>query len=144
MGTKMHSGFPEKSLEKYTNELVSLGFKTVVVEQMETPAQMNERIKQEKKMGRKSEKGVNRQITQILTKGTTVREDKDNEEVYLPNYLISIRIYGEMFAFSLLEMGTNEIMMGISDNLEDFKTVLYQTRPVEVAYDPDNIPDDLI
>ena len=45
MGTKMHSGFPEKSLEKYTNELVSLGFKTVVVEQMETPAQMNERIK---------------------------------------------------------------------------------------------------
>ena len=58
--------------------------------------------------------------------------------------MISIRIYGEMFAFSLLEMGTNEIMMGISDNLEDFKTVLYQTRPVEVAYDPDNIPDDLI
>lgn len=45
MGTKMHTGFPEKSLERYTNDLVSLGFKTVVVEQMETPDQMNDRIK---------------------------------------------------------------------------------------------------
>lgn len=34
--------------------------------------------------------------------------------------------------------------MGIADNLEKFKTVLYQTRPVEVVYDPDNVPDDIL
>lgn len=34
MGTKMHSGFPEKSLDRYANELVQLGFKTIIVEQM--------------------------------------------------------------------------------------------------------------
>lgn len=31
MGTKMHTGFPEKCLEKYSNELVELGFKVVIV-----------------------------------------------------------------------------------------------------------------
>lgn len=37
MGTKMHTGFPEKTLQRYGNELVRLGFKTVIVQQMETP-----------------------------------------------------------------------------------------------------------
>ena len=31
MGTKMHSGFPEKSLEKYATELTKAGEKVVVV-----------------------------------------------------------------------------------------------------------------
>ena len=31
MGTKMHTGFPEKSLQRYADELVRLGFKTVIV-----------------------------------------------------------------------------------------------------------------
>lgn len=35
-------------------------------------------------------------------------------------------------------------MMGIAEDLEKFKTVLFQTRPVEVVYDPDNVPDDLL
>jgi len=34
MGTKMHVGFPEKSLDRYTHELVRQGIKVVVVEQM--------------------------------------------------------------------------------------------------------------
>jgi DNA mismatch repair ATPase MutS len=37
MGTKMHVGFPEKCLDKYTQELIRHGLKVVVVEQMETP-----------------------------------------------------------------------------------------------------------
>jgi DNA mismatch repair protein MSH6 len=31
MGTKMHTGFPEKCLDRYLDELVELGFKVVVV-----------------------------------------------------------------------------------------------------------------
>jgi DNA mismatch repair protein MSH6 len=49
---------------------VHLGFKIVIVEQMETPEQMDERVKQDKKEGRKSEKTLNREVTQVLTKGT--------------------------------------------------------------------------
>ena len=44
MGTKMHVGFPEKCLDKYTQEFVKMGFKIVVVEQLETPDQMKERM----------------------------------------------------------------------------------------------------
>ena len=54
-------------------------------------------------------------MTQILTKGTMAKGDDDL--TYLPNYLISMRVFGEMFAFSLLEMGTNEIIMGIAEDL---------------------------
>lgn len=31
MGTKMHTGFPEVTLDKYVNQFVKLGFKCVVV-----------------------------------------------------------------------------------------------------------------
>lgn len=37
MGGKMHTGFPEKCLEKYATKLVDMGYKVAVVEQMETP-----------------------------------------------------------------------------------------------------------
>ena len=32
MGNKMHTGFPEKTLERYATQLVDLGYKVVVVE----------------------------------------------------------------------------------------------------------------
>lgn len=53
MGTKMHVGFPEKTLDKYTQELIKRGLKVVVVEQMETPEEMNNRNKEEKEKGKK-------------------------------------------------------------------------------------------
>ena len=34
--------------------------------------------------------------------------------------------------------------MGVVDDFDKFKTILYQTRPVEVIYDPDNVPFDII
>jgi DNA mismatch repair protein MSH6 len=138
MGTKMHTGFPEKCLERYAGELVQLGFKTVIVEQMETPEQMEARVKDDRKQGRKSEKTLNREITQVLTKGTFVSQEEPNES-YLPTYLLALRMHGQSYGFALLEMGTNEIAMGMVEDLEKLKTVLYQTRPVELVYDPDNV-----
>lgn len=49
----MHVGFPEKSLDRYTKELIRNGLKVVVVEQMETPDEMNTRIKAGKEKGKK-------------------------------------------------------------------------------------------
>jgi len=34
MGNKMHVGFPEKTLDKYSHEFVQLGLKLVIVEQL--------------------------------------------------------------------------------------------------------------
>ena len=41
----MHTGFPEKTLERYATKLVDLGYKVVVVEQVETAKKMQERAK---------------------------------------------------------------------------------------------------
>ena len=66
----MHTGFPEKCLDRYVDQMVEIGFKVVVVEQMETPDEMQLRVKEEKKNTGKAEKCITREITQILTKGT--------------------------------------------------------------------------
>jgi len=35
-------------------------------------------------------------------------------------------------------------MVGYAKNLEEFKTMLFQTRPVELLYDPDNLPQEIV
>ena len=42
---KLHVGFPEKVLDKYLSMLVGQGFKVAVIEQTETPRQLEERTK---------------------------------------------------------------------------------------------------
>lgn len=51
---------------------MQLGYKLVVVEQLETPEQMKERVNKERSVGRKSEKALLRGVTKLLTKGTMV------------------------------------------------------------------------
>ena len=43
-GKKLHTGFPEKALEKYLKIMVDHGYKVAVTEQVETPKMMQERI----------------------------------------------------------------------------------------------------
>lgn len=52
--------------------------------------------------------------------------------------------YENYIAYSLLEMGTNSVLMGIVDGFEEFKTILYQTRPSQLVYDPDNLPKEYV
>lgn len=112
-GGKMHVGFPEKSLDRYTHELVQQGYKVVVVEQMETVDMMKERNKKE---GRGSERTLAREITQVLTKGTFVYEG--DEEQYLPNFLITVVRQQNTIGYALLEMGTNALLLGVSQSFE--------------------------
>lgn len=139
MGTKMHTGFPEKSLEMYLYKFIQIGYKVVVVEQTETMDQMKERLVKEKNQGRKSQRTLNRSVTEVVSKGTIVSSYLD-EAQYLPNYLIAVNKHADMIGYSLLEMGTNLIMVGFCNNIDEFKTMLFQTRPVELLYDPDNLP----
>ena len=52
-GKKYHVGFPEKALDKYVPLLVNYGHKVAVVEQVETPRQLEKRCKELKKNGTK-------------------------------------------------------------------------------------------
>jgi hypothetical protein len=54
----------------------------------------------EKGEGRKSEKTLQRGITQVLTKGTIVSFVDENQ--YLPNYLIAVYKRGTLVGYSLL------------------------------------------
>jgi|JI61114C2RNA_FD_contig_21_2123975_length_316_multi_7_in_0_out_0_1 DNA mismatch repair ATPase MutS len=60
----------------------------------------------------------------------------------MPNYLISLQCNHPLYAFALLDTANNKIVIGLSKSLDEFKTVLYRTRPVEVLYDPANLPMD--
>lgn len=40
-----------------------------------------------------------------------------DENQYLPNYLIAVSKHNDLIAYSLLEMGTNLIMVGLSSTL---------------------------
>ena len=67
---KLHVGFPEKALDKYLGILVAQGFKVAVIEQTETPRQLEERQKQQRAAGQKADKCVNRDIQEMVTRGT--------------------------------------------------------------------------
>lgn len=77
-----------------------MGFKLTIVEQLETPDQMKERMAKEKAEGTKSEKTLLRGVTQVLTKGTIVSFMDENQ--YLPNYLIAVFKHGDSVGYSLL------------------------------------------
>lgn len=77
-----------------------MGFKLTIVEQLETPDQMKERMAKEKAEGTKSEKTLQRGVTQVLTKGTIVSFMDENQ--YLPNYLIAVFKHGDLRGYSLL------------------------------------------
>ena len=68
---KLHIGFPEKVLDKYLSIMVNLGYKVAVIEQTETPRELEERMREARAMGQKKvEKVVNRDIVEMVTKGT--------------------------------------------------------------------------
>lgn len=77
---KLHVGFPEKVVQEKTNILVKEGYKVAIVEQMETPEQMKERIKSS---GKKADKCVTRELCNVYTKGTFF---KDNKTVDTTNF----------------------------------------------------------
>ncbi|KAK1441778.1 DNA mismatch repair Msh6 [Babesia gibsoni] len=68
---KPHVGFPEKSLHVYASACVSHGFKVVVIEQTETPQQLEKRNKE---TGQR-QNTVSRAICEIITPGTIVRPE---------------------------------------------------------------------
>ncbi|ORM40499.1 DNA mismatch repair protein MSH6 [Babesia sp. Xinjiang] len=68
---KPHVGFPEKSLHIYASSCVSRGYKVVVVEQTETPQQLEKRNRE----SGSRQNAVSRAICEIITPGTITRPE---------------------------------------------------------------------
>ncbi|GIX65746.1 DNA repair protein [Babesia caballi] len=68
---KPHVGFPERSLHVYASSCVARGFKVVVVEQTETPQQLEKRNRE----SGQRQNAVSRAICEIITPGTITRPE---------------------------------------------------------------------
>ena len=62
----MKMGFPEKAMERMAKTLLDQGFKVAVIEQTETPKEMNKRLKNSSYVNRT----MMRELVEILTIGT--------------------------------------------------------------------------
>lgn len=145
MGRKMHTGFPEKALERYAQILVNKGYVVAVIEQMETPKQMEERLRLSGKAKCRDEKTIHREVVEVMTRGTYVTSTENTLD---SRFLFSIRVgFANEIGFCALESISNFITLGhiIDDeNYTNFKTLLCQIKPIEIVYDPENINKNLL
>jgi DNA mismatch repair protein MSH6 len=78
-GEVAHAGFPEVAYWRYASTLVEKGFKVARIEQTETPAMMEERLKSLGRNPTKFERVVEREVCQLSTKGTRINNYLDSE-----------------------------------------------------------------
>lgn len=89
-GDYAHSGFPEQAFQRMATALVERGYKVARIEQTETPDMMNERTKHMTRPT-KFDKVVNREVCQVITKGTQVfGQQVAISEEYEPRYMLAI------------------------------------------------------
>lgn len=132
-GDQPHCGFPEKNFSTNVEKLARKGYRVLVVEQTETPDQLERRRKEQ---GSK-DKVVKREICGVVTKGTLI----DGEMVAAnpeASYLFAVaessgadRIYG----VCVVDVATSKIMIGqFGDDSECsvLSCLLSQLRPVEI------------
>ncbi|GJR83688.1 DNA mismatch repair protein MSH6 [Tanacetum coccineum] len=138
-GDQPHCGFPEKNFESNVEKLACKGYRVLVIEQTETPDQLDKRRKQD---GSK-DKVVKREICAVVTKGTLT-----DGEILSANpdasYLFAVaecypgsgnqhddRIYG----VCVVDVSTSKIIIGqFKDDSECgvLSCLLSQLRPAEI------------
>ncbi|XP_018475958.1 DNA mismatch repair protein MSH6 [Raphanus sativus] len=138
-GEQPHCGFPEKNFSVNIEKLVQKGYRVLVVEQTETPDQLERRRKEK---GSK-DKVVKREICAVVTRGTLT-----DGEMVLTNpdasYLMALTEGGESltdekaernFGVCLVDVATKKIILGQFKDDQDcsaLSCVLSETRPVEI------------
>lgn len=115
-GEYAHSGFPEQAFNRMATVLVERGYKVARVEQTETPDMMTERTK---KMSRptKFDKVVNREVCQVITKGTQVfGQQIEISHEYEPRYMLAIAektsLTGHRFGIAFIDTSIGEFHCG--------------------------------
>ncbi|CAN8308725.1 unnamed protein product [Cochlearia groenlandica] len=138
-GDQPHCGFPEKNFSVNIEKLVKKGYRVLVVEQTETPDQLERRRKEK---GSK-DKVVKREICAVVTRGTLT-----DGEMLLTNpdasYLMALTEGEESltdlkaersFGVCLVDVATKKIILGQFKDDQDcsaLSCVLSEIRPVEI------------
>lgn len=138
-GEQPHCGFPEKNFSVNIEKLVRKGYRVLVVEQTETPDQLEQRRKE---TGSK-DKVVKREVCAVVTKGTLT-----DGEMLLTNpdasYLMALTEGGESltnptaehnFGVCLVDVATQKIILGQFKDDQDcsaLSCLLSEMRPVEI------------
>ncbi|CAG9475109.1 unnamed protein product [Plasmodium vivax] len=166
---KPHLGFPEQSLHLYAKKVINSGHKVVVIEQMETPKELEQRNKET--CGPK-DKAIKREINEIFTKGTILHDNMlSSETKYLVCFhfddiedldggVVNVGVGGVgslpgsssqsdrsvkskcNFGFVVSDIATSYIAVGYCNDDEsriELRTILAQLCPAEILYASKNI-----
>ncbi|KAL1312736.1 hypothetical protein HN51_039337 [Arachis hypogaea] len=138
-GEQPHCGFPERNFSMNVEKLARKGYRVLVIEQTETPVQLELRRKNGSK-----DKVVRREICAVVTKGTLTDGEllsANPEAAYLMALTeqhennaneVSERIYG----VCIVDVATSRIILGqFKDDLEcsALCCILSEIRPVEIV-----------
>ncbi|KAG9457908.1 hypothetical protein H6P81_002416 [Aristolochia fimbriata] len=139
-GEQPHCGFPEKNFALNVEKLAKKGYRVLVVEQTETPEQLEVRRKE---MGSK-DKVVRREICAVITKGTLT----DGEIVSMnpdASYIISVTEDWQsleaqndttVIGVCVADVSTSRFIIGQFEDDTDrhcLSSVLSELRPVEIV-----------
>ncbi|KAL8149106.1 hypothetical protein AgCh_006203 [Apium graveolens] len=137
-GTQPHCGFPEKNFSMYIEKLAQKGYRVLVVEQTETPAQLDLRRKEQ---GSK-DKVVKREICAVVTKGTLTEGELQSANPDA-SYLMAVAECCQslsdqerrIFGVCVVDVATSKILLGqFEDDTECsvLSCLLTELRPVEI------------
>jgi DNA mismatch repair protein MutS len=116
------AGFPIHAAASYIPRLLEQGFKVVVCDQTEDPAQA---------------KGlVRREVTRILTRGTVV--DPAALDARTDNYLAAVTFKGCRWGLAFLELSTGEFRLTEGEGADALADELWRLKPAELVV-PDNL-----
>ncbi|BBH10460.1 MUTS homolog 6 [Prunus dulcis] len=138
-GEQPHCGFPEKNFSMNVEKLARKGYRVLVIEQTETPEQMELRRKED---GSK-DKVVKREICAVVTKGTLTEGEmlSANPDA---SYLMAVTENSQnvanqnterIFGVCVVDVATSRIILGqFGDDLEcsALSCLLSELRPVEI------------
>jgi len=115
------AGFPIHAAQAYISRLLDQGFKVVVCDQTEDPAQA---------------KGlVRREVTRILTQGTVV--DPAALDARSDNYLAAVALQGQKWGLAFLELSTGEFRLTEGEGPDPLGDELWRLKPAEILISED-------
>lgn len=110
------AGIPYHSLNTYLKKFVSMGYKVVIVEQVENPKNAKGRL-------------VKRDIVRIITPGTIIEDElleKGNN-----NFIASFFVNGEAFGIALCDISTGEFIVSEGILISNLFSILKSHMPSE-------------
>ncbi len=116
------AGFPLHAADGYLSRLLEQGFRLIVCEQVEDPRQARGLVR--------------REVTRILTRGSTV--DPANLEAKEANYLAAACWRGDTWGLAFLELSTGDFRLTEDRDNERLWQEIYRRRPVELLF-PDTV-----